>query len=302
MEILVLGKNGQLGWELQQTQNTQHNVIYLGSQELDITDEEKLNRLLPQWQPSLIINATAYTAVDKAESDQQAAYAVNSKGVEYLAKYCQSNQIKLIHISTDFVFDGEQNTPYKPTDPTSPVSVYGASKRDGERQVRKRLGSQASIVRTAWVYSQHGNNFVKTMLRLMNEKDQLGVVYDQVGTPTWAKGLAEMVWKLAEKMANNSNGKTNEEIKPEAPTPIYHWTDAGVTSWYDFAVAIQDIAFEKGLLDKKIPIRPIPASAYPTPAKRPSYSVLDKSAIEQELQIETKHWREQLTKLMEQLA
>lgn len=302
MEILVLGKNGQLGWELQQTQNTQHNVIYLGSQELDITDEEKLNRLLPQWQPSLIINATAYTAVDKAESDQQAAYAVNSKGVEYLAKYCQSNQIKLIHISTDFVFDGEQNTPYKPTDPTSPVSVYGASKRDGERQVRKWLGSQASIVRTAWVYSQHGNNFVKTMLRLMNEKDQLGVVYDQVGTPTWAKGLAEMVWKLAEKMANNSNGKTNEEIKSEAPTPIYHWTDAGVTSWYDFAVAIQDIAFDKGLLDKKIPIRPIPASAYPTPAKRPSYSVLDKSAIEQELQIETKHWREQLTKLMEQLA
>lgn len=302
MEILVLGKNGQLGWELQQTQNTQHNVIYLGSQELDITDEEKLNRLLPQWQPSLIINATAYTAVDKAESDQQAAYAVNSKGVEYLAKYCQSNQIKLIHISTDFVFDGEQNTPYKPTDPTSPVSVYGASKRDGERQVRKWLGSQASIVRTAWVYSQHGNNFVKTMLRLMNEKDQLGVVYDQVGTPTWAKGLAEMVWKLAEKMANNSSGKTNEEIKSEAPTPIYHWTDAGVTSWYDFAVAIQDIAFEKGLLDKKIPIRPIPASAYPTPAKRPSYSVLDKSAIEQELQIETKHWREQLTKLMEQLA
>ncbi|MEP3349827.1 MAG: dTDP-4-dehydrorhamnose reductase [Marinomonas sp.] len=302
MEILVLGKNGQLGWELQQTQNTQHNVIYLGSQELDITDEDKLNRLLPQWQPSLIINATAYTAVDKAESDQQAAYAVNSKGVEYLAKYCQSNQIKLIHISTDFVFDGEQNTPYKPTDPTSPVSVYGASKRDGERQVRKWLGSQASIVRTAWVYSQHGNNFVKTMLRLMNEKDQLGVVYDQVGTPTWAKGLAEMVWKLAEKMANNSNGKTNEEIKSEAPTPIYHWTDAGVTSWYDFAVAIQDIAFEKGLLDKKIPIRPIPASAYPTPAKRPSYSVLDKSAIEQELQIETKHWREQLTKLMEQLA
>ncbi|MEP0071166.1 MAG: dTDP-4-dehydrorhamnose reductase [Marinomonas sp.] len=302
MEILVLGKNGQLGWELQQTQNTQHNVIYLGSQELDITDEEKLNRLLPQWQPSLIINATAYTAVDKAESDQQAAYAVNSKGVEYLAKYCQSNQIKLIHISTDFVFNGEQNTPYKPTDPTSPVSVYGASKRDGERQVRKWLGSQASIVRTAWVYSQHGNNFVKTMLRLMSEKDQLGVVYDQVGTPTWAKGLAEMVWKLAEKMANNSNEKTNEEITPEAQTPIYHWTDAGVTSWYDFAVAIQDIAFNKGLLDKKIPIRPIPASAYPTPAKRPNYSVLDKSAIEQDLQIETQHWREQLTKLMEQLA
>lgn len=298
MEILVLGKNGQLGWELQQTQNAQHNVVYLGSQDLDITDEEKLNALLPQWQPAIIINATAYTAVDKAESDQQAAYAVNSKGVECLAKYCQSQQIKLIHVSTDFVFNGEQNTPYQPTDPTSPVSVYGASKRDGEVQIQKHLGDQASIVRTAWVYSQHGNNFVKTMLRLMAEKEQLGVVYDQVGTPTWAKGLAEMIWLLAEKMSlpkEEKNGKQNK-------TSIYHWTDAGVTSWYDFAVAIQEIALEKGLLDKKIPIRPIPASAYPTPAKRPSYSVLDKTAIEQTLGIETQHWREQLSKLLSELA
>ncbi|WOD06153.1 sugar nucleotide-binding protein [Marinomonas sp. GJ51-6] len=159
--------------------------------------------------------------------------------------------------------------------------------------MRACLGDQASIIRTAWVYSQHGNNFVKTMLRLMREKDQLGVVYDQVGSPTWARGLAETVWLLAEKMASDM-GDVSEKIGSKSQTPIYHWTDAGVASWYDFAVAIQEIALEQGLLDKKIPIYPIPASAYPTPAKRPSYSVLDKTSIETATGVQPQHWRSAL--------
>lgn len=295
MKVLVTGCNGQLGWELRQIADSQHEVIYLSSTDLDITNEANTFAVLSNYEPDMVINAAAYTAVDKAESDESQAYAVNDKGVQNLAQVCKKISAKLIHVSTDFVFDGTKNTPYLPTDKTNPVSVYGASKLAGEQYVRDLLANDAAIIRTAWVYSQHGNNFVKTMLRLMKEKDQLGVVYDQIGTPTWAKGLAQMVWALAEKMHKESGSKQ------DAPTAIYHWTDAGVASWYDFAIAIQDIAFEKGLLDKKIPIRPIPASAYPTPAKRPSYSVLDKVSAEQVSGKITQHWRASLEEMLASL-
>jgi dTDP-4-dehydrorhamnose reductase len=272
-------------------------VVYLSSSQLDITDSVNVTAALKEHQPDILINAAAYTAVDKAETDEAKAYSVNALGVKNLARACQVAETKLIHISTDFVFDGSKNTPYLPTDPTNPVSVYGASKLAGEQHVQHILADQACIVRTAWVYSEHGNNFVKTMLRLMAEKEQLGVVYDQIGTPTCAKGLATMLWSLADNLHTEQ-----QNLEARGQTAIHHWTDAGVASWYDFAVAIQEIALDKGLLEKKIPIRPIPASAYPTPATRPSFSVLDKTSAEQASKQVTEHWRAMLAQVIEKMA
>lgn len=295
MKIVVTGQSGQLGWELQKTQNIQHDVHYFNSKELDITNTAQVNEMMSKITPDIVINAAAYTAVDKAEEDAEQAYFVNEKGVKNIAMACQVNNAKLIHVSTDFVFDGTKNTPYLPSDKTNPISVYGASKLAGEQQVQAILGHQACIVRTAWVYSEHGGNFVKTMLRLMSEKNELGVVADQIGTPTWAKGLATMIWALVEnKMSFSLQGSLQE-------TPIYHWTDAGVASWYDFAVAIQDLGVEAGLLDKKIPIRPIVAAAYPTPAKRPSYSVLDKTSAEEASGCMAFYWRKALENMLADL-
>ena len=291
-KVLVTGKGGQLAWELEQTCPSGIELISLGIEELDITQQGKVNELLRAHSPDVVINAAAYTAVDKAESDQATAYAVNDKGSEHLAVTCKEIGAKLIHVSTDFVFDGTKATPYQTDDTPNPINVYGDSKLQGDIKVSQILGADAAIVRTAWVYSANGNNFVKTMLRLMAEKEQLGIVYDQVGTPTWAKGLAKMIWALV--------AKTTEPNAATA-TQIYHWTDAGVTSWYDFAVVIQELAIEKAMLDKAIPVRPIPASAYPTPAKRPSFSVIDKTSAEQASGVETVHWRKQLSAMLDEL-
>lgn len=292
MKVLVTGKGGQLAWELEQTCSSEIELISLGIEELDITQQGQVNELFKAHSPDVVINAAAYTAVDKAESDQATAYAVNDKGSEYLALVCKEIGAKLIHVSTDFVFDGTKATPYQTDDTPNPINVYGDSKLQGDIKVSQILGADAAIVRTAWVYSTNGNNFVKTMLRLMAEKEQLAIVYDQVGTPTWAKGLAKMIWALV--------AKTTEPNAAKA-TQIYHWTDAGVASWYDFAVAIQEIALDKGMLDKAIPVRPIPASAYPTSAKRPSFSVIDKVTTEQATGVETMHWRKQLSAMLDEL-
>ena len=308
MKVLITGKGGQLAWELEQTKPEKLQLISLSADELDITDQKLVNQSLSLHQPDLVINAAAYTAVDKAETDQETAYAVNDSGSEFLALACKKASIKLIHVSTDFVFDGTKTTPYQTDDKTNPINVYGASKLAGDLKINDILGNQATIIRTAWVYSANGNNFVKTMLRLMSEKEQLGIVYDQVGTPTWAKGLAKMIWSLLEKSSKQQG--TSEKIEPLSEAPLnlsseatlLHWTDAGVCSWYDFAVAIQELAIEKGMLDKAIPVRPIPASAYPTPAKRPSFSVIDKTSAEQQSGCETIHWRKQLSTMMDELA
>lgn len=296
MKVLVTAKNGQLGWELSRTLPTSIKgisieAIFLDSKELDITSSEMVFEKVSSFKPDLVINAAAYTAVDKAESDIDAAYLVNQKGAENLALACKEFGAKLIHISTDFVFDATKNTPYQPTDETNPLGVYGASKLAGEQAVVKTLGEDASIIRTAWVYSTHGNNFVKTMLRLMAEKDQLGVVADQVGTPTSARNLAKAIWLLAE----------NQRSEKESLGKTYHWTDLGTASWYDFAVAIQELGVEAGVLDKKIPISPIKASQYPTPAKRPAYSVLDTSLLREDLDISGSHWREALKEMINEL-
>ena len=298
MKVLITGKGGQLAWELEQLAPKNVQLLSCSAQDLDITDVNQVNSTIEQFQPDVIINAAAYTAVDKAETDTETAYAVNDLGSEYLALACKKISAKLIHVSTDFVFDGTKTTPYQTDDQVNPINVYGASKLAGDIKVNAILGNQATIIRTAWVYSVNGNNFVKTMLRLMAEKEQLGIVYDQVGTPTWAKGLATMIWALADK---SQSPQETESTQTSNTALVLHWTDAGVCSWYDFAVAIQELAVEKGMLDKAIPVRPIPASAYPTPAQRPSFSVIDKSTAEQASGVETTHWRKQLSTMMDEL-
>ena len=298
MKVLITGKGGQLAWELEQLAPKNVQLLSCSAQDLDITDVNQVNSTIEQFQPDVIINAAAYTAVDKAETDTETAYAVNDLGSEYLALACKKVSAKLIHVSTDFVFDGTKTTPYQTDDPVNPINVYGASKLAGDIKVNTILGNQATIIRTAWVYSVNGNNFVKTMLRLMAEKEQLGIVYDQVGTPTWAKGLATMIWAL---VAKSQSPQETESTQTSNTALVLHWTDAGVCSWYDFAVAIQELAVEKGMLDKAIPVRPIPASAYPTPAQRPSFSVIDKSTAEQASGVETTHWRKQLSTMMDEL-
>jgi dTDP-4-dehydrorhamnose reductase len=257
----------------------------LGRNDVDITSYSELSARVQQFKPSVIINASAYTAVDKAESDTDAAFALNEKAVEIMAKVAKENNCRFLHVSTDFVFDGESNLAYEVSDSTNPTSVYGASKLAGELAITKTYPENSAIVRTSWVYSTFGNNFVKTMLRLMKEKEQLGVVGDQIGCPTNAKGLAQFLWLLA----------SNDDLNP-----VYNWSDAGVASWYDFAVAIQELGLKHGLLDKKIPISAIPSSAYPTPAKRPKFSLLNSS--DANLIMKQRHWREQVECCLLQMA
>lgn len=308
MKVLITAKNGQLGWELNNTLTAENvanieniEAIFLDSKKLDITNANAVTERISSFKPDFVINAAAYTAVDKAESDSDAAYKVNQQGAKNLALACKEIGAKLIHVSTDFVFDATKNTPYQPEDPTNPLGVYGASKLAGEEAVAEVLGADVSIIRTAWVYSTHGNNFVKTMLRLMAEKEQLGVVADQVGTPTNAKNLAKAIWQLVEKehsdslsASTNTNGNTNANI--------YHWTDLGTASWYDFAVAIQELGLANGLLQKPIAVNPIKASQYPTPAKRPAYSVLDTSVLREKLNVTGEHWRTALNSMLKELT
>ncbi|WP_130469814.1 dTDP-4-dehydrorhamnose reductase [Candidatus Magnetaquicoccus inordinatus] len=286
MKVLLLGAEGQVGRELRETIPAGMTVTAAGHNLLDITDLPALQQALKEIQPNAIINAAAYTAVDKAESERQQAFAVNAEGPANLALLAEEYDIDLIHISTDFVFDGRQGSPYRPESPTNPVSVYGASKREGERQILEIRGSKALIVRTSWVYSSYGNNFVKTMLRLMREKTTLNVVSDQIGSPTWAKGLASALWKMVELRL----------------TGIHHWSDAGVASWYDFAQAIQEESLSRGLLQRSIVIQPIPTALYPTPASRPPYSVLDKTATWQALGYSANHWRTSLCNMLQRIG
>lgn len=284
MKVLVVG-GGQLAWDLMQTAPAGVHVSMVARGELDITLARACERVFQDQRPDAVINAAAYTAVDKAESEREAAFAVNEQGVANLALACQSVGARLFHISTDFVFDGEANRPYSPKDTPNPLSVYGASKLAGEAVLQNQM-PEAVVVRTSWLYSRNGGNFVKTMLRLMAEKPELNVVVDQLGTPTWAAGLAGALWSVVEK---------------EVPGGIYHWSDAGVASWYDFAVSIQDIALESSILSEAIPVRPIPSSEFPTPARRPAYSVLDTRSTEAAFGVEAVHWRRQLKLMLETL-
>lgn len=287
MNIVIIGKFGQLAFELsRELENSDHQVTFLGRDDIDITSSDSIDATLAPLSVDVLINASAYTAVDKAEEDTEACDAINSLAVANLAKYCKANGAFMVHVSTDYVFNGHKGSPYLTGDPIEPQGAYGKSKAAGEKALLEILPEASCLIRTAWVYSAHGNNFVKTMLRLMAEKPQLAVIDDQIGTPTWAKGLAETCVTAA---INKTAG-------------VFHWTDEGVASWYDFALAIQELGVEKGLLDKSIPVLPIPSSQYPTPAKRPHYSVLDKqTAREVFASCKPTHWRKQLASMLDEL-
>ncbi|WP_370979179.1 dTDP-4-dehydrorhamnose reductase [Agaribacterium sp. ZY112] len=286
MKVLITGAGGQLAWELARSAPNSIDLIYATSTELNICDEVAVNNYLKQHKPNAIINTAAYTAVDKAEEERDKAYAVNRDGVANLAKACGTD-IYLLHISTDFVFDGLSTKPLTSKDIAKPLSVYGASKYAGEQALEQYCKAPWAIIRTAWLYSSYGNNFVKSMLRFMNEREQLNIVADQIGTPTWAHGLAQSCWAC---IADKTEG-------------LYHWSDAGVASWYDFAEMIQSKALELKLLDKKCKIKAITTKDYPVPAKRPAFSVLDKSEIlAKHPQLENQHWQSQLNAMLTELS
>lgn len=285
MKVLVTGAGGQLGHELRRAVPPGHEIVALTSTELDVTNAEQVARALEAHRPVVVVNAAGYTAVDKAESERDRAQAVNGAAPGLLASAAAAHGARFIHVSTDFVFDGTKGSPYLPDDVPNPQGVYGATKLAGEQTVLA-AGAPALVMRTAWVYSAHGNNFVKTMLKLMRERDSLGVVADQVGTPTWARGLAQALWRAIDLPALHG---------------IHHWTDAGVASWYDFAVAIQEEALASGLLNNSSPVRPIRTQDYPTPARRPAYSVLDKTATWAALGVTPPHWRVALREMLGEL-
>ena len=285
MKILLTGCDGQLGYELQRSLPSKHELLAIDQQQLDITDSTAVDSYINTHHPDIIINAAAYTAVDKAESEEKVAWTVNSTGANNLATTAKAINARMIQISTDFVFSGKHHQPYTPDDLAEPISVYGASKYAGDQAVLSILGLQACVLRTSWLYSAHGNNFVKTMLALMQERDELTIIADQIGTPTWAATLADTVWLAIDAELQGT----------------YHCADNGIASWYDFAVAIQEDALALGLLSKTAAIKPIRTSDYPTAAARPSYSVMDKTKTEADLTISLPYWRHTLRKMLKEL-
>lgn len=287
--LLVTGANGQLGYELKQLVGSlpQFDFLFTGSQELDIANADAVNRFFDSGrQIDFCINAAAYTAVDKAESDARRAHQVNAEGAAHLARACREHGAVLLHVSTDFVFDGEKNRPYEEFDAARPLSVYGQSKLAGERAVLE-THPLSLVVRTSWLYSAHGHNFMKTMLRLGRERELVRVVSDQIGTPTYARDLAAALLHMVEHLseAYQANGAWQGVNGLEE---IYHYSNEGAASWYDFAHAVFDIA--------QLPARlePIPTSGYPTPAVRPPYSLLDKRKIKAVFGLQIPHWRDSL--------
>lgn len=282
MNILITGCNGQLGNEIQllQTQYAQHTWFNTDVNELDITDKTAIERFVEVNEIDGIVNCAAYTAVDKAESDPQLARKLNADAPAFLAEAVTKRGGWMVQVSTDYVFNGTKHTPYVETDEPCPNSVYGQTKLEGEQAVSK-LCPNAMIIRTAWLYSEFGNNFVKTMIRLGREREQLGVIFDQVGTPTYAHDLATAIMTAIDK-----------GIKPG----VYHFSNEGVTSWYDFTKSIHRLA---GI--NTCQVSPLHTAEYPTPASRPAYSVLDKTKIKDVYGIEIPHWEESLAKCIAKL-
>ena len=280
MNILVTGANGQLGNELRKwanTQNCSHNFLFTDIDYLDITNQSAVNSFFETTSIQTVINCAAYTAVDKAENDEPAAMLINAVAVRYLAKACKKADARLIHISSDYVFDGNACKPYGEEHPASPVSAYGRTKLAGEEAAK--TAPKSIILRTSWLYSSFGNNFLKTMLRLGKERETLNVVFDQTGTPTYAADLTQAIMKIIETAERN-----------ELKTGIFHYSNEGVCSWYDFAHEIIQQA------KLKCVVKPIETKDYPQPAPRPSYSVLNKARIKAEYGIEIPHWKESLSR------
>jgi dTDP-4-dehydrorhamnose reductase len=287
MKALVLGCNGQLGLVLADTAPADVKIVGLGRTDLDITNADAVLECCRETSPNVIINAAAYTAVDQAESEPALARAVNADGPRNITVASRDIGARLIHISTDFVFDGKSSTPYATDAETNPLNVYGVTKRDGELAALEETSGSATVIRTSWLYSKYGNNFVKTMLRLMEERDELRVVADQFGSPTWCSSLARAVWAFA--------------VAPEQ-YGVFHWSDSGETTWHEFAVAIQEEALSLGLLKKAIPVRAIKTSEYPAAASRPRYTVLDCASSHAAINVQPEPWRQNLRRMLRQMA
>lgn len=285
MKVLITGGAGQLGRALTAACPEFHDYWAPDRSELDILSPEAVRAAISRFGPALVFNAAAYTAVDKAETETQAARKTNADAVGWLAAETAAVGAKFVHVSTDFVFDGAAGTPYATDAEVNPLNIYGQTKLEGERQALGQCGARPLIIRTAWVYGVSGANFVKTMLSLMGSKPYLTVVDDQIGTPTFVQDLAKAIWALA---AMDCTG-------------IYHYTNSGVASWYDFALAIQEEALGLGLLNKKIPIHPISSSQFVRPARRPGFSVLDKSKTTEALGTSSEHWRVRLRAMLKGL-
>jgi len=283
LNILVTGSNGQLGSEIQELSSLfPYTFFFTCKDQLDISDEQAIKSFVEKNAISAIINCAAYTAVDKAESEEALADTINHQAIKHLASIAKEKNIKLIHISTDYVFDGTSHKPYREIDTTNPQSVYGKTKLDGENALLQGELPNSIIIRTSWVYSSYGANFVKTMLRLGKEKDALGVIYDQVGTPTYAKDLAKVILDILPKINTTQ-------------TQIYNYSNEGVASWYDFAQEIMQMA------KLTCKINPIETSQYPTPAKRPHYSLLNKAKIKNEFGIEIPYWKDSLEECLRKI-
>jgi dTDP-4-dehydrorhamnose reductase len=273
--ILVTGSNGQLGNELKElaSKYTQYQFIFLGREEMPINDKSAIEKVFQKHRPAYLVNCAAYTAVDKAESEQEQANEINGTAVGILAGFCKRHETKFIHVSTDYVFNGNASSPLKETGNVDPVNAYGASKLLGEKLAIQN-NPESIIIRTSWVYSFYGKNFVKTMMRLMNEKESIGVVSDQIGSPTYAADLADAIMQII------SSGKWE--------AGVYNFSNEGVISWFDFANEI------KQLIHSSCIVNPLLTEQFPTPAKRPKYSVLDKTKIQQTFNIQLKDWKESL--------
>lgn len=286
-KVLLIGAKGQVGQELQVTLPPWGEVISIGREELDLTNSEKISQLIREIHPDYLVNAAAYTAVDKAETEPDLAYYINAIAPKIMAESAEKIKAKFLHISTDYVFDGRKNTPYLETDLTNPLGVYGQSKLRGEEEI-KTVNSQAIILRTAWVYGSYGkSNFVKTMLRLGQEREELKVVVDQVGSPTWAKDIATAITHLL--------------INVDNPTGIYNFTNSGVATWFDLTKAIFEEAKISAIPLKIQRVIPITTAEYPTPAVRPAYSVLSGQKISQQLGYIPPYWRDSLKAMLNQL-
>lgn len=290
MKILLVGSQGQVGQELQRTLPHQGQVVSLSRTELDLSQPGRIADVVSQIRPDVVVNAAAYTAVDRAETEASLAYCLNETAPSLLASAAKQYGAGMIHLSTDYVFDGSKNTPYTELDPTAPLGIYGQSKWAGEVAVQ-RASFQALVLRTAWVYgaAPSAKNFVKTMLRLGTERDQIKVVADQVGSPTWAHDIALAVSALVPHVLSGSTG-------------IYHFTNSGVASWFDFAIAIFEEAHSLGLIQTLPTVLPIATSEYPLPAKRPAYSVLSSDKITALLGQRPPYWRHSLRKMLMELT
>ena len=289
--IVLTGAGGQFGQTLvarwPDSLLSQYELIPLMRGDLDIADAAAVHSTLDALQPALIINAAAYTAVDKAESEAEAAFAINERGVANLAA---ASTCPLIHLSTDFVFDGAASTPYAENAATAPLSVYGKSKLAGEKALLAQK-PDAMIIRTSWLYSEYGANFVKTMLRLMSERDVLSIVNDQIGSPTSTHSLAAVVRSAA-------STRLDSAAMPKEPSGIFHWSDGASITWFDFALEIQTQALALGLLKSPCTLKPIPTSEYPTPAARPLYSVMSRVRARAEFECPNNTWQAELTRCL----